>query len=81
LALVSPHRRGTSKNPTATSLAVHSAERGGGLCHNYFPDENRPIYRVTILHVTRYQLMIWIVPSGRLILPDGLSRRDVTGSP
>jgi len=29
-----------------------------------------------ILLVTRYQLMIWMVASGRLILPDGLSRCD-----
>jgi len=28
------------------------------------------------LRVTRYQLMIWMVASGRLILPDGLSRCD-----
>ena len=49
---------------------------GGGLCHNYFSHENSPIYRVTISHVTRYQLMSWMVAFGRLILPDGLSRCD-----
>ena len=60
------------------SRAVNDAQRreGGGLCHNYFAHENNPIYRVRILHVTRYQLMIWMVASGRLILPDGRSRCD-----
>ena len=58
------------------TLALDSAEGGGGLCDNYFSHENSPIYRVTILHVTRYQLMSWMVASGRLILPDGLSRCD-----
>ena len=54
---------------------MHSAERGEGCDIIIFaPPENCPIYRVTILHVTRYQLMSWIVLSGRLILPDGLSR-------
>jgi hypothetical protein len=38
--------------------------KGGGVCHNYFCDENRPIYRVAILHVTRYQLMSWMVATG-----------------
>jgi hypothetical protein len=61
---------------TATSLAVHSAERGEGCAIIVFAPENRPIYRVTILHVTRYQLMIWMGTSGHLIPAGGLSRCD-----
>jgi hypothetical protein len=67
---------GPASITTATSLAVHSAERGEGCAIIIFAPENRPIYRVTILHVTRYQLMIWMGTSGRLILPDGLCRCD-----
>ena len=67
---------GPASITTATSLAVHSAERGEGCAIIIFASENRPIYRVTILHVTRYQLMIWMVASSHLILPDGLSRCD-----
>jgi hypothetical protein len=67
---------GPASITTAISLAVHSAERGEGCAIIIFPTKIAPIYRVTILHVTSYQLMIWIVPSGRLILPDGLSRCD-----
>ena len=65
--------QGRASITTATSLAVHSAERGGGWCHNYFSHENSSIYRVTILLVTRYQLMIWMVASGRLVPPRRLT--------
>jgi hypothetical protein len=67
---------GPASITTATSLAVHSVERGEGCAIIIFAPDNRPIYRVTILHVTRYQLMIWMVASGRLILPDGLNGCD-----
>jgi hypothetical protein len=37
------------------------------VCHNYFCDENGPIYRVAILRVMRYELMIRMVAKCRSV--------------
>ena len=69
---------------TTVTLAPSTAPRGGGRAIIILP--MKIAQSAELLRVTRYQLMIWMVASGHLILSDGLSRCDrdwfaVTRSP